>query len=138
MAVSGHNGNNETLIGMSTSISLSFFDPETTIEIPISQIKSPIDMIIPRDKSVSNYSFQYVNATYLDFLDGSFFLQNTFNITTTNASIHIELMPMNISIGYLIVFKLGHLPIINISYTDFDSFKIICPSKKNYFISKNF
>ena len=128
MAVSGHNGNNETLIGMSSSLGLSFFDYETNIEIPISQSLSPIDIILPRDKSVIKYSFQYVNATNLEFLDGSFYLQNNMNITTQNASLHIELKPLNESISYLIALKLGHLPIINTTYADYSSFKFICPS----------
>jgi hypothetical protein len=128
MAVSGHNGNNETLIGMSSSLGLSFFDYETNIEIPISQSLSPIDIIIPRDKSVFKYSFQYVNTTNLEFLDGSFYLQNNMNITTQNASLHIELKPLNESISYLIAFKLGQLPIINTTYADYSSFKFICPS----------
>ena len=128
MAVSGHNGNNETLIGMSSSLGLSFYDYETNSEISISQSSSPIDIRMPRDKSVSKYSFQYVNATNLDFLDGSFYLQNNINITTQNASLHIELKPLNESISYLIALKLGHLPIINTTYADFTTFKFICPS----------
>jgi hypothetical protein len=128
MAVSGHNGNNETLIGMSSLLGLSFFDYETNIEIPISQSLSPIDIILPRDKSVIKYSFQYVNASNLEFLDGSFYLQNNMNITTQNASLHIELKPLDESISYLIAFKLGQLPIINTTYADYSSFKYICPS----------
>ena len=128
MAVSGHNGNNETLIGMSSSLGLSFYDYESNNEIEMSQSLTPIDILLPRDESVSKNSFQYVNATNLDFLDGSFYLQNNMNITTQNASIHIELKPLNESISYLIVLKLGHLPIINTTYADFTSFKFICPS----------
>ena len=131
MAVSGHNGNNETLIGMSSSLGLSFYDYESNNEIEMSQSLTPIDILLPRDESVSKNSFQYVNATNLDFLDGSFYLQNNMNITTQNASIHIELRPLNESISYLIVLKLGHLPIINTTYADFTSFKFMCPS--NYF-----
>jgi hypothetical protein len=132
MAVSGHNGNNETLIGMSSSLGLSFYDFETNNQIPIAQTLSPIHIIVPRDKSASKHSFQYVNATNLEFLSGSFFLQNNLNITTKNASIHIELKPLNESTSYLIVLKLGQLPIINTTYADFTSFKIICPSKFNF------
>ena len=128
MAVSGHNGNNETLIGMSSSLGLSFYDYDSNNEIPITQSSSPIDIILPRDKSVSKYSFQYVNATHLEFHDGSFYLQNNMNITTKNASIHIELRPLNESISYLIVVKLGHLPIINSTYADYTSLRIFCPS----------
>jgi len=138
MAVSGHNGFNETLIGMSSSMGLSFYEFETNNEILITQSLSPIDLILPRDKSVSKYSFQYVNATHLEFHDGSFYLQNNMNITTKNASIHIELRPLNESISYLIVLKLGHLPIINSTYADYTSFRIICPSNIENLIKINF
>ena len=130
MAVSGHNGNNETLIGMSTSLGLSIFDAETSNEIAISQSIIPIEIILTRDKSVSFYPFQYVNVTKYVFLNGSFYLQNNFNITTNNASIHIELMPLNKNISYLIVLKLGYIPIINSSYADYTSFKFFCSSKQ--------
>ena len=135
MAVSGHNVNNETQIGMSSSIGLSIYDSETNNEIEIIQSKSPIDIIMPRDKSVLSYSHQFVNATNLEFHNGSFYLQNNLNITSNNASIHIELMPLNLSIGYLLVFKMGYMPIINSTYADYTTFKIICPSKAIVFIS---
>ena len=69
-----------------------------------------------------------MNTTNLEFLDGSFYLQNNMNITTQNASLHIELKPLNESISYLVALKLGHLPIINTTYVDYTSFKFICPS----------
>jgi len=129
MAVSGHNGNNESFIGMSTSIGLSLYDSDSNNEITISKSAWPIDIIISRDKSVlRNYVFQYVNATSFVFLDGSYFLQNNFNITANNASIHIELKPLNMSIGYLLVLKLGYLPIITASNADYTTFKYFCPS----------
>ena len=129
MSMSGHNGNNETLIGMSSSIGLSLYDSDLDNEIKITQSKSHIDIVIPRDKSVSNYSYQFVNATGLAFLNGSFYLQNNLNITSNNASIHIELKPINVSVSYILVFKLGYMPIINSTYADYTTYQVFCPSK---------
>ena len=84
-----------------------------------------------RDTSVSKQPFQYVNVSQIQLASDSFILQNSFNLISTNASVHIELKPLNQSIGYLFVFKLGFSPIVNSIQTDFDSFKIFCPSK-NY------
>ena len=126
MAVSGHNGNNETLIGMSTSVGLSFYD-ESFNEIKITKSQSPIDILIQRDANLPEYPYQYVNATQMLLSDG--FLPNVFYVKTKNASIHIELKPVNLDIGYLLVIKLGYLPIINATFTDYDSFSVICPSK---------
>ena len=50
MASCGHNGNNETRIGMSPSISLSFYD-EKLNELVIDQTSMPIEILIKRDKN---------------------------------------------------------------------------------------
>jgi len=127
MAVSGHNGNNETLIGMSSSIGLSFYDQNMN-KIEIKQTQRPIEMIIKRDPYVADYSFQYINIS--SFQLSSTFLKNTFYFTSNNASLHIELKPLNATIGYLLVLKLGYTPILNSTFADFTSFKLFCPSKK--------
>ena len=134
MAVSGHNGNNETFIGFSSSIGLSFFD-ENNQEIQITKTKSPIHMYIPQDKNLERrHPFQFVNASQIQISSGSFFMPNGLNLNSgTNVSLKIELKPLNQSIGYVIVMKLGQSPIINATYADYDSFKIFCPSKLNLF-----
>ena len=128
MAVSGHNGNNETLIGMSTSVGLSFYD-ENLEEIKITKSLSPIDILIKRDPNLPEYPYQYVNATQIQITKDSYFMPNGFNISYLNTSIHVELKPLNLNIGYLIVMKLGYTPIINYTYLDYDFIKTFCPSK---------
>ena len=128
MAISGHNGNNETRVGMSASIGLKFYD-ENVNEIEITQSVKPIDILIQRDQNTLNYTFEYVNATNIGLLPGLYLLQNSFKIKMNNASIHIEINPLNQTIGYLIVMKLGFMPILNSTSADYTSFKIFCPSK---------
>ena len=129
MAISGHNGNNETLIGRSSSIGLSFYD-ENIDEIKIDLTNEPIYLIVKRDFKISDNQFQYVNTSTL--LLSSSFLPNSFNITSNNASIHIEVEPLNRTVGYLIVMKLGFMPVINSSHADYTSFKILCPSNEHF------
>ena len=126
MAVSGHNGKNETLIGMSSSIGLSFYDQNMN-EIEITQTQKPIEMIIKRDPYVADYPFQYINIS--SFQLSSSFLKNALYLTTNNASIHIEIKHVNFSIGYLLIMKLGYTPILNSTFADYSSFKIFCPGK---------
>ena len=128
MAVSGHNGNNETFIGMSESIGLTFYDHNLN-ELEINRLKSSesIDIVMKRDPNLPEYQFQSVNISQLQL--SSAWLYNGFNLTSNNASIHIELKPFNRSIAYLILLKLGYSPVINSSYVDYTSFKIFCPSK---------
>jgi hypothetical protein len=130
MAVCGHNGDNESYVGFSSSIELSFYD-ESLNEIEISDTSKPIDIVISRDPSVSKHPYQYVNVSQIKLRSDSFILQNSFNLISTNASIHIELKPLNQSIGYLLVFKLGFSPIVNSIQTDYDSLEIFCPSKNS-------
>ncbi len=96
MAVSGHNGNNESLIGMSASIGLSFYD-ENMNEIEITEASKPIDLTIKRDSNLNEYLFQYVNVTQIQL--SSFYLPNAFNLSENNASIHIEFKPLNWTYG---------------------------------------
>ena len=133
MAVSGHNGNNETLIRMSSSAGLKLYDRNAN-EIKITQSITPIEMFLMRDLNAFNYSFEYINATSLGFLEGSYFLRNSFKIQTINASIHIEIKPINTSIGYLLVVKLGYMPLVNKTSADYSWFQIFCPSKKDWIL----
>ena len=80
MAISGHNGNNETFIGMSSSTDLSLYDSNSN-KIEITQSKSPIEILVPMDVSLLSYPYQYVNVTNNSLVNGAFFLQNAFNIT---------------------------------------------------------
>jgi len=144
MATSGHNGNNETLTGNSSSMSLTFYD-ESYAEMPVTLASFPINVSIERYLNLSQFSsFQYVNATEInnDMPSGSIFLQNSFKVQSTNASIHIEFLPINSNTSYLLVLKLGYLPIMSSAKFDFTSFKIFCPSKsfsnEFMFISKKY
>ena len=128
MAVSGHNGDNESFIGFSSSISLSFYD-ENLNKMRIKNV-SPIEVIIPRDPTVTNTQYQYVNISQINLSNGSLFLNNGFYVSQTNASVHLELKPLNLSISYLIVMKLSSTPIVNSTYTDFDFYKMICACDK--------
>jgi len=135
MAISGHNGNNETHIGLSSSVGLSLYD-ENSNELEITQSLLPIDILIQRDQNINQIKFEYVNATDIGFLSGSYFLQNSFKIKMNNASIHIELKPLNTTLAYLLVLKLGYMPLINSTNADYSSFKVFCPSKSDYFLNQ--
>ena len=128
MAVCGHNGNNETIIGTSALQGLSIYDDNLN-EISIVESSIPIDIIIPRDPNLTVPSFQYVNATSFGLMANNQYLPNCLNITIGNVSLHIEIKPFNFNIGYIVIMKLGYTPIVNSTYADYTSFKIICPSK---------
>ena len=137
MAISGHNSDNETFIGLSNGVDLSFYDDKNK-KIPITQSVSPIKIIIQRDKAaIISSPFLYVNATFIGFLPRKFLLQNSFTIKMSNASVHIEIKPLNESIAYLFVLKFGHMPIVNETNADYSAFQIFCPCKALNFKSAN-
>ena len=61
MAISGFNGDNETFIGMSSSIDLSFFDASSN-PIKVENARKNIELWINRDLNASDYQYQYVNG----------------------------------------------------------------------------
>ena len=126
MATSGQNGNNETFVGLSSALDLTFTYSAETEPITIQNSKSPIEMWIPRD-SVANSSFQRVNATNMTISSLLHYMPNSFFINSSNASVHIELGALNASIGYLVSLKMGYMPILNATYADVDHFRIFCP-----------
>ena len=132
MPTSGHNGNNETKIGMSSSISMALHDSDNN-EIQIVSSKTPIDIVVPRDNSVFNQTFQYVNVTNLTISSTSYYMPSAFTISTNNASIHIELKPLSVFVGYVVILKLGYTPIVNATYSDFDFFNVYCPTSSGIY-----
>ncbi len=73
-----------------------------------------------------------LNIDNIADLPKSSYLNNAFSLIADNASIHIELKPLNWTLAYLVVIKLGYTPILNSTYADFTSFKIFCPSREFY------
>jgi hypothetical protein len=132
MASCLHNGNNETKIGLSQSIGISFSENNGN-EIEIKNTQKLIDIWIPRDLNLPKVNANYVNITKL-------MNKNTTNDTSTqlypiglnkttfNSSIHLILSPLNNSIGYLILLKLNTTPRVNSTFQDYDHWKIFCPS----------
>ena len=130
-ATNGLNGQNETFIGLSSLVDLSFYD-SNGLPITISKSKSPIEIWIPRRTSFVNRSFQKVDVLKTKVSPYLQFMPNSFNINSNNASIHIHIMPNDTAMGYLIILKFGYTPILNSRMSDFDYMKILCPnSSKN-------
>ena len=135
MPNSGHNGNNETSIGLSSSIELSIYDSNGK-EISIQNSKTPIDIRLPRDYA-SNLSYQYINTSKLSLSSEAQLLPNSFSIKSNNASIHLQIKPLDLSISYLVLLKFGYTPILNSKKADYDFFKVLCPNSSDYVTLSN-
>lgn len=131
-APSGFNSDNETKIGFSNSISLKFFNSEK-MEIQIKRSIKPIHLYIPRDPSLSISEFYHVNTS--EFENNTQYLASKFDLSTVNASLHIQLMPSDKITAYFMAIKLGRVPVITKNFSDFDKWQIFCPDQQE--ISKN-
>jgi hypothetical protein len=134
ISVSGHNGMNETRIGLSSSVGLQFFD-ENGPEIIVANSKDPIEVWVERDVNKSTNLFQTMDVFNLNLSANNQFIPNGFNITSNNASMHIQIRPSSPSVGYLLLVKLGDTPAYNSSYMFFDYWKLLCPGSSDYVVS---
>ena len=137
MALTGNNGDNETNIGASNSISYSLHD-ENNNEIPVNNLNEPIEFWIAKDTSLPIQPYQYVNA-----INASQYLNDSLNQVTSllsgflvtgvtlsgkNLSISVQIKPENLSIGYMALLKFGDNPIFNSTNSKYyDMMNIFCP-----------
>lgn len=140
MALTGNNGDNETNIGASNSLSYSLFD-ELNNEIPIKNLDKPIEFWIAKDTSQPIQPYQYVNAINSSENQNnsskqqgiqlqSGFIVSGFKLTGQNVSLSVQIKPeiVKSSIGYMVLLKFGDNPIFNLSNTNYyDIMSIFCP-----------
>ena len=132
MATCVHNGNNETNIGLSQSIAISFSNNHEN-EIEIKDSAQLIDIWIPREMNLLDVHPNIVNLTRIANNKNISEKQELFTIglklETQNSSIHIEISPFDSSVGYLVLLKFNMTPRINSSFgQDYDNWKLFCPS----------
>ena len=124
-APTGLNGDNETSVGGSNSVSISFQGKDKSqIEI---NFKEPAEFYIK--KASINMIFEKYNFTHIMELirnksSNSVFFYNSFELPGLNISIHFQIRPNISSIGYLTLLKYGGLPTLN--NHDYDHMKVFC------------
>jgi hypothetical protein len=131
-ALTGANGDNETYVGNSKQLSLTFYD-ENKNEIPINNAKSKFEFVIPKDLSASRTSigYEYVNASNMDLADKNHFLPNAINTTVANISFHLQIKPIERNTSYVVLMKLGQTPVLNSTMQSYDYWEIFHPKGKN-------
>jgi hypothetical protein len=125
-------GNTQSNTNLSRSISLSLFDHYGN-EIPIrTNINHPIQIIIPRDPNLILPSMTLQNVTSLNSTPHhQLFNLHFLNITSNlSISIHIEMHPLDIHVGYLFIYKFDSSPILNSSMSQIDDWSLFCPSSE--------
>lgn len=137
MALTGKNGDNETNIGSSNSLSYSLYD-ENNNDILVSNLNAPIEFWIAKDTSVPIEPYEYVkavNATALvnnslpltttQFING--FMVTGVTLKGTNVSLSVQIKPENKSLGYLALVKFGDNPVFDSKNNEYyDLMSIFC------------
>lgn len=132
MALSGHNGRNESRIGFSYGLDLSFQDQYGNT-IPVENTLQPIDMWIPRDPSLYKDVYTFVDTTKFNLKPSLQILPNWFKITSTNCSVHIQLKPAKANVAYLVMLKFGTTPVLNSTNSSYDYWQFLCPNSSQYY-----
>ncbi|CAF3751894.1 unnamed protein product, partial [Rotaria sp. Silwood1] len=120
-------GSNQNL---SRSISLSIHvhnENEISLQTTLTE---PIQLIIPRDPNLIIPSMILQNVTSINnTAHNQLFYFNYINITNNlSVSIHFEVHPLNISLGYLFIYKFDQTPLLNSSINPIDRWTLFCPS----------
>ena len=130
MAYAGVNGDNETNIGASKSLSLSFYDSNNTeIAVNYTEENEAMEFYITRNVSDELTLFKEYNTSVIKSLMQSAndltLFYNVFNLSGTHASIHVQIRPKNVT-QYLVFLKYGGLPQLNTRKIDFDAWELFC------------
>ncbi|CAM4770288.1 unnamed protein product [Rotaria magnacalcarata] len=119
---------------LSTSISLSLFDLNSN-EISIrTSADHSIELLIPRDPNSLIPPMTLQNVTSMSAVHpfNLYFVNMTQLLTNTNLSVslHFEIRPLNVSLGYLFIYKFDNSPELNSSINQTDGWSLLCPSRK--------
>ena len=116
---------------MSTTISLTILD-QLGNEVSIyATDEQPIEFFIPRDANLILPAMILQNVTSksseeLFHVDLNQFVVNK-NLTV---SIHFEIRPLNITLGYLFIYKFDQTPQLNSMKYQIDDWTLFCPSSE--------
>ena len=130
--------NNQANTNLSTLLSIDFLD-EIGNEIPVhTNINQTIELFIPGDINsipplmiLQNVSLLVVNST----INNQQFNLHFINITQSNnnisVSVHFEMHPLNINLGYMLIYKFDNIPQLNNLINRIDGWSLMCPLSKN-------
>ncbi len=118
----------------STSISLSALDQYgNDVSIHASK-EHPIEFIIPRDTNLIMSPMFLQNVTSISNNHNLQFKLHSVNITLSNnnltASLHLDMYPLNTSLGYLLIYKFDNFPQFIGSINQTDGWSLFCPFSK--------
>jgi hypothetical protein len=127
VAVVGANGI-ESNVDSSKTVTLSFFY-NINQKLNVNSLSTPISITIPKSDSLNVTGFQSITLSSLSSLTCNYndlFVQYTVTIKQSN-SIHIQIKQTQ-GLGYLVLLKFGSAPKLNLTYSNYDLWKLYCPN----------
>jgi hypothetical protein len=122
---SADQSNSQSNTNLSRSISFSILDQNGNEVLIETNSSNPIELIIPRDPNLIISSMILQNVTSTPHYQ--LFNLHYVNITSTlPISVHLEIHPLDATIGYLLIYKFDGIPQSNQS----DGWTLFCPSSK--------
>jgi hypothetical protein len=120
------------------TVSVDFFDDQTFQKIEVNNLNKKIKVIIPRNPSLKNPEFTYVNVSEIEISTEKNLLPNGLNMTMNNSSMLIHLKPISTLIGYFIFVKIGQTPVWNQTHKIYDKLAGFCPNGYFFITFKQF
>ncbi|CAF1188688.1 unnamed protein product, partial [Adineta ricciae] len=117
---------------LSRTISLSILDRNgNELSYPTSS-NNPYRFVIPRDSNLILPSMVSQNVTSMNSIQQDLlFNLHYVDLSQSNGvsvSVHIEMKPLNPSLGYLLIYKFDSSPVLNSSMSQIDKWSLFCPS----------
>ena len=121
-----------SITNLSRSVSLSIVN-QNGDEISIRKVfDSSIELFIPRDPNWMLPAMVLQDVISANAIrHNQLFNFHYVNITSSlSISVHLEMRPLNISLGYLFIYKFDAMPQLNSSISQIDGWSLFCPSSE--------
>ena len=126
---------------LSTSIALSVLNQNGQDILLAASFDRPIEFIIARDPNMPIAPMSLQNVTAMNRTKQPLNLYFV-NITQPNSnltvSVHLELRPLNSTVGYLYIDKFDGTPLLNTSINQIDDWSLFCPFSESLSMVKCF
>ncbi|CAF1380176.1 unnamed protein product, partial [Rotaria sordida] len=115
---------------LSNTVALSILDRNGNEVSLKTDHSNPIRIIIPRDPNLLIPEMYLQNVTSINSTNQNLlFNLHYINITSSlSISLHFEIQPLNIILGYLFIYKFDQTPQLNSSINSIDGWTLFCPS----------
>jgi hypothetical protein len=122
---------------LSRTISLSVLDQNGNDVSIRANIDHPIEFIIPRDINMIVSPMALQNVTSINNIHNQLFNLHYVNITQSNSnftvSLQFEMHPLNVNLGYLLIYRFDNSPQLNSSIDQTDGWSLFCPLSEFFY-----